>query len=67
MIELNDEYYRLDELMFEKFGSGIPMREIPTNVDNDLVIRLAKQSLEEGKDLLAEYFGYANDDQDLYY
>lgn len=58
MVELNEEFRKLNNLMYETFGDRIPLRQIPQSVTNEEISEAVRQSVAEGRNLLPSLFGY---------
>lgn len=58
MIEFNEEYRKRDREFFQVLGERIPSRMLPHSVSNAEVFDVADRSLQAGRSLFAEEFGF---------
>ncbi|ADL36293.1 hypothetical protein bpr_II356 (plasmid) [Butyrivibrio proteoclasticus B316] len=67
MIEMNDELVNAMQLFKKEFGDDVPLRELPPNATNKMIIEAVKESISQKRNMLPERFGYdeLDDSSDL--
>lgn len=63
-IELNNELLVAMRKFKEVFGDIVPLRELPQDISNEELLEALSDSIEQGRDLLAERFGFAELEKD---
>lgn len=67
MITFDEEFIALDDEMFERFGTRIPLRQIPMSSTDEELRSLVRESLARGENLLPEYYHYGTSAEDKVY
>lgn len=67
MITFDEEFITLDDELFERFGTRIPLRQIPMSVTDEELRGLVRESLARGVNLLPEYYHYGMSGEDKVY